>query len=249
MLKCCQCNVQCVFTDQKNMFHTCSVFLKTWLDIKLGNVAGLYLVCQFSEVLLCVANHVSHSEDGAVGVVDHVKVTAFDVIASDCWKEIPSAHTCQHVSISDFSISVIFISIIMLERIWKWILSVIEGWEADAVLDKNGEILHFHHGRTEREEKRGKQRMFIHFQACFLLRFRVCWAVGAIVDDKEKLSVTFTASSYVLMVSISAGHHPFISHFLIVALKGTHFPVRIPEDQKNSFQTNWRTNKYYWGCS
>lgn len=38
-----------------------------------------------------------------------------------------------------------------------------------------------------------------------------------------------TLSSYVLMVSISAGHHPFISHILMVALKGTHFPVRIPE--------------------
>ena len=37
------------------------------------------------------------------------------------------------------------------------------------------------------------------------------------------------------MVSISAGHHPFISHILMVALKGTHFPVRIPEPEKGNF--------------
>lgn len=44
------------------------------------------------------------------------------------------------------------------------------------------------------------------------------------------------------MVSISAGHHPLISHIFVVALKGTHLPVRIPaQEQKAIMQT--RTEK------
>lgn len=38
--------------------------------------------------------------------------------------------------------------------------------------------------------------------------------------------------SYIVMVSISAGHHPFISHILVVLLNGTHFPVRIPKTKR-----------------
>lgn len=49
-----------------------------------------YLVCEFGEVLLCVADDVSHSEDRAVDVVDLVKVAAFDVIGSDGGKKVPS---------------------------------------------------------------------------------------------------------------------------------------------------------------
>lgn len=45
---------------------------------------------------------------------------------------------------------------------------------------------------------------------------------------------SFLISSYVLMVSISAGHHPLISHILVEPLKGTHLPVRIPENQKKT---------------
>ena len=63
-------------------------------------ISWLYLFCQISEVLLCVADHVSHSEDGAVGVVDHVKVTFFDVIVSDASTEVPSAHMQTETSSS-----------------------------------------------------------------------------------------------------------------------------------------------------
>lgn len=49
-----------------------------------------YLVCQFRKVLLCVADDISHPEDGAVGVVDRVKVALFDVIVSDGRGEVPS---------------------------------------------------------------------------------------------------------------------------------------------------------------
>lgn len=67
---------------------------------KLENT-WFYLVCQFGEVLLCVTHHVSHSEDGAVGVVDHVEVTFFNVIVSDGGEEVPSAHTQEyHMSVS-----------------------------------------------------------------------------------------------------------------------------------------------------
>lgn len=52
-----------------------------------------YLVCQFSEVLLCIADDISHSKDRAVGVVDLVKVTFPNVIVSDGRKEVPSAQT------------------------------------------------------------------------------------------------------------------------------------------------------------
>lgn len=66
----------------------------------------LYLVCQFSEVLLCVVDHISHPEDWAVGVVVLVKVTFFDVIISDVRKEVPSAkiQTEPCVSTPDFMI-------------------------------------------------------------------------------------------------------------------------------------------------
>lgn len=61
-------------------------------------IVCIYLVCQFTEVLLRVADHVSHSENGAVGVVDHVKVACFDVITSDGRKEVPSAHMTDRSS-------------------------------------------------------------------------------------------------------------------------------------------------------
>lgn len=52
-----------------------------------------YLVRQFGEVLLCVADNISHSEDRAVDVVVHVKVAFFDVIISDGGEEVPSVQT------------------------------------------------------------------------------------------------------------------------------------------------------------
>lgn len=116
----------------------------------LQNVFKLYLVCQFSEVLLRVPDHVSHSEDGAVGVVDHVKVTIFNVITSDSRKEVPSAH--KHIIMSDLSITVV---IIIICKIILIILGVVEDWEADAILNEDGEIFHFHHGCTEKEKRQG----------------------------------------------------------------------------------------------
>lgn len=52
-----------------------------------------YLVCQFGEVLLGVADDVSHSEDGAVGVVHHVEVAFLDVIVGDGREEVPPVKT------------------------------------------------------------------------------------------------------------------------------------------------------------
>lgn len=44
------------------------------------------------------------------------------------------------------------------------------------------------------------------------------------------------------MVSISAGHHPLISHIEMLLLKGTQFPVKIPKQEyKEMFKTT-KTN-------
>lgn len=143
-------------TATSNKSHTHTIKDMTWTWPR--NVSWCYLVCQFGEVLLCIADHVSHSEDGAVGVVDHVKFTFFDVTVSDGWEEVPSAHrqTYHLIIMPDLIISVI-ISII-ISQITTVILSVVEGWEADAILNENGEILHFHHWRAERKGKGGEQR-------------------------------------------------------------------------------------------
>lgn len=49
-----------------------------------------YLVCQLGEVLLRVADNISHSEDWAVDVADLVKVAFLDVIVGDGGKKVPS---------------------------------------------------------------------------------------------------------------------------------------------------------------
>lgn len=38
------------------------------------------------------------------------------------------------------------------------LLGVVEDWEADAVLNENSEILHFHHWCPEEESMEGKRR-------------------------------------------------------------------------------------------
>lgn len=43
---------------------------------------------QSGEVLMSKADDVSHPEDGAVGVVDRVKVARFDVFAGDGGQEV-----------------------------------------------------------------------------------------------------------------------------------------------------------------
>lgn len=66
---------------------------------------GLYRGCQISEVLLGVADDIPHSEDRAVGVVDHVKVTLTDIILSDVRKEVPSAN--KHINMSALNMTII----------------------------------------------------------------------------------------------------------------------------------------------
>lgn len=112
--------------------------------------SGGYLVCQFREVLLCVADNISHSEDGAVGVVDHVEVALFDVVVSDGGEKVPSAQTPERITAVRASA--------MPRSQHSDLLGVVEDWEADAVLNENSEILHFHHWRPEKELKQGKQR-------------------------------------------------------------------------------------------
>lgn len=90
----------------------------TDLTSKPENMSWLYLVCQFSEVLLRIADDIPHFEDGAVSVVDHVKVTFFDVIVSDGWKEVAPAHTqVSLINILDHISSVIVI--IIIHKLYK----------------------------------------------------------------------------------------------------------------------------------
>lgn len=77
-----------------------------------------YLVCQFREVLPCVADNISHSKDRAVDVLVHVKVAFFDVIISDGGKEVPSVQTQRKISAYVSCYSIIIAGLLPFPLTW-----------------------------------------------------------------------------------------------------------------------------------
>lgn len=71
---------------------------KCTLQSQFRAAARSYLVCYPAEVLLSVADYISNPEDGAVGVIDHVKVALLDIVVCDGGQEVPPAvHTHSHM--------------------------------------------------------------------------------------------------------------------------------------------------------